>query len=123
MKQIELDETTWDWKFTNGSLTFIVDGPRVAQANKQALQTFYQEYFLDTRYGVPYFEYIFVKNPDYERISSELKTAILRDPQIDEITELNLELDDVTRELTITYSATLTSGEVIEDVVEVNLNE
>lgn len=120
MKQLKLDRDTWDWDLSSGSLVFITGTERAAQANRQALQTFLKEYFLNTAYGIPYFEYVFVKNPDYDRIGAEFQSAILRDPIVNELTSLSLETDG-SRIGLVHYSATTTEGETVENIVEVTI--
>lgn len=67
-----------DWDVTNGQLTIVTD---VAQAAAIELENkFYMgrgEYFLNVNEGVPYFEYVFVKNPVPAVIKSLFQQIIL----------------------------------------------
>lgn len=124
IKQIEINTTTWDWKFTNGRLNFITGASRVAQHNRQSLQTFYNEYFLNILIGIPYFEYFFVKSPDVNRMTGYIRQAIFDDPEVATINTLELDIDTerISRKAAVTYTATMTDGEVIADtLVEVNI--
>lgn len=124
MKQIQLDVSSWDWKFTDGKLQFIKGAYRVAQHNRQSLNMWFKEYFLDLSQGVPYYEYFLVKNPDIIRITEELKKAIYRDTEVTSIDKLILDLGDEdddagSRHLKITYAVSTATETGIENTLEV----
>ena len=65
MLDIALDARTHDIVLVDGDMLFIDNAERVAQQIKIQLLTFYGEWYLDTTWGVPYLEYILVKNPNF----------------------------------------------------------
>jgi hypothetical protein len=73
----------------------------VAQHIAIRLRTFFGEWFLDAREGVPYFELILVKNPDLPRIENIFRTVILETPGVSNIDRLLLAHDAATRILSI----------------------
>ena len=72
-------------------ILLIDNAERVAQQIKIKLLTFLGEWFLDTTWGVPYLEYILVKQPNQELIKQILSEQI---SSVDDVKSLNaLELD------------------------------
>lgn len=58
-------------------LILIGNAERVAQQIKISLKAFLGEWFLDTGFGVPYFEEILVKNPNTMIIREIIRDRIL----------------------------------------------
>ena len=71
---------------SNGDLAFkgtdIVLANSVRQKIKIRLKWFFQEWRWDDEAGVPYFEYLFVKNPDIDQIKELVEEQIFN---VDEI--------------------------------------
>lgn len=109
-----------DLKLTSGGDLAIVDGDlvltddesgeTVAQIVAIRLRLFYGEWFLDTRRGVKYFERVFVKNPDLTAIETMLRATILDTPGVVTLNSYTQALDRATRQLTVTYRATVDPG-------------
>lgn len=85
-----------------------------AQRIKIRLKLFLGEWFLDTAAGVPYYEDILIKNPDLNLVKAALQQQILTTPEVVELISFDLQLDNQTRTLSVTFAATTTSG-LIED--------
>ena len=105
---------------TNGDLEVIggevslLDGPEaIAQHLRIRLKTFLGEWFLNETIGMPYFEEFLIKNPSKLVIDTRMRQAITTTPGIASLTTLNYEFEPITRNLKLTFTAKLTSGENI----------
>lgn len=91
MVDIALHANNHDILIKDGDFLLIDNAERVAQQIKVKLLTFLGEWFLDTTWGVPYLEYILVKQPNQELIKQILSEQI---SSVDDVKSLNaLELD------------------------------
>ncbi|SSW67331.1 hypothetical protein AVE30378_02566 [Achromobacter veterisilvae] len=99
-----------------GATRLIVGADRVRQQIKISLQAFLGEWFLDTSFGVPYFESILVKNPDRASIEAVLRARIVDVPSVTAVRRLGLEIDRTARELRVTFVADTTEG-LVDDIV------
>ena len=91
MVDIALHANDHDILIKDGDFLLIDNAERVAQQIKVKLLTFLGEWFLDTTWGVPYIEYILVKQPNQELIKQILSEQI---SSVDDVKSLNaLELD------------------------------
>jgi hypothetical protein len=87
------------------NLAIVVD-PAVAKAIKlrNRFLLFLGEWFLDTRIGVPYFQFLFVKNPDVALVRRMLRRVIESVGFL--VASLDLAYDPSKRTLMFTFSAT-----------------
>lgn len=91
MVDIALHANDHDILIKDGDFLLIDNAERVSQQIKVKLLTFLGEWFLDTTWGVPYLEYILVKQPNQELIKQILSEQI---SSVDDVKSLNaLELD------------------------------
>ena len=91
MVDIALHANDHDILIKDGDFLLIDNAERVAQQIKVKLLTFLGEWFLDTTWGVPYLEYILVKQPNQELIKQIQSEQI---SSVDDVKSLNaLELD------------------------------
>lgn len=91
MVDIALHANDHDILIKDGDFLLIDNAERVAQQIKVKILTFLGEWFLDTTWGVPYLEYILVKQPNQELIKQILSEQI---SSVDDVKSLNaLELD------------------------------
>lgn len=100
-----------DLFFENGGYTLVTGIDEVIQRLKVKLGVVLGEWFPDTTQGVPYFEQILVKNPDFESIQSIFKSTILNDPDVDELLEFDMDQDKESRKLTVTFRATINGND------------
>lgn len=65
---IALNTANNDLVIKNNDLILIDNAERIAQQVLITLRFWLNEWFLDTRQGIPYLEYILVKNPNKNHI-------------------------------------------------------
>jgi len=92
-------------------LTFAFEAIRLRLLAR--LQFFQGEWFLDVRQGMPYFQAVFVKNPEISLIQSIFRRAILSTPGVSSIIRMETRLDSATRRLIVDpLEIQLATGEV-----------
>lgn len=99
-----------------GRATFVDGAERVAQQVKVTLLAFLGEWFLDTTFGVPYFESILVKDPDRASIEAILRARIQAVPGVERVRRLGLEIERELRILRVSYEADTAAGRVLRVV-------
>lgn len=111
MSDFKLD-STGDIEVIDGivSLTSGIEAKR--QHLEQRLKLFFREWFLDQSRGIPYFQHIFVKNPNPVIVDAIFKTEILNTPGILKLDFFELDLNETTRELTLSFRAITIEGEI-----------
>ncbi len=77
----------------------------VRQKIKIRLKWFFQEWRWDDEAGVPYFEYLFVKNPDIDQIKELIEEQIFNVDEITEVNDVSIEIDSLKRSAVIRYEA------------------
>lgn len=87
----------------------------ISQHIKIRLRFFLGEWFLNTSLGIPYFERIMVKTPDLQAISAIFQEAITETAGIDSVLQFKLDLDTITRALTVTFTAKMVGSDEILD--------
>ncbi len=104
-----------------GRTRLIGGADRIRQQIKVTLLAFLGEWFLDTSFGVPYFENILVKNPDRATIEAVLRARILDVPGVARVGRLTLEIERTQRALRVTFESETTDGRV-NDVVTLQVS-
>ena len=114
MANLALD-TDGDLLVTNNSLT-IVDGDDAIRQNLSVRLRFFKgEWLMDTRLGLPYYDYVLVKNPNLVLIRGIFRKAILDTPGLDSLERFAFIYDNTTRTLSIDFAARKTSdGELLD---------
>lgn len=115
MKDLLLD-SDGDLVLRNGDIV-ITDS--VIQAIKIRLRWFANEWRINKDYGIPYYEEVFIKNPNKQLIEERIKEEILTVDEVQEVTAVNIEVNTITRKAVITFSVTVNG---IEQNGEVDLN-
>lgn len=113
MVDIKLDPVTHDLDLSSGGLGLITGDEAVKQKLSIRLRFVLGEWFLDQRIGVPYFESVFVKNPDEGRIRDIFRQTVLTTPGVSDLRELLVTLGS-DRILRVTFIAVLDSGSEID---------
>ena len=110
MYDLALNVDAWDLVFHNNDLLLIDNAERIGQQIKITLQFWFEEWFLDTTQGIPYLQYICIKNPNLQHIRQIFRNAILSVPGVDSVSELTLNVDARTRTLEVVYTANTSEG-------------
>lgn len=105
-----------DLAIENNTLVLLTDGEEVNQRIIERLKTFYGEWFLDLRVGVPWIQSILVQNPNADIIASIIKREIMGTPGVETMIAYDQELDLDTRKLTVTFEVTAGSEKLAIDL-------
>lgn len=106
-----LDPQTHDLDLQGGDLVLDAD---VAQAVSIRLQFVRGEWFLNRLQGVPFYEQIFIKNPNLSHVSAIFRQTIIDTPGVNQILEFSFDFDTDTRTFTLDWAADTDQGEVSE---------
>ena len=110
MVDIALHANDHDILIKDGEFLLIDNAERVAQQIKVKLLTFLGEWFLDTTWGVPYIEYILVKQPNQELIKQILSEQISSVDDVKSLNALELDYQVKVRTLIINYEVSTEYG-------------
>jgi len=116
MKDLLLD-SDGDLLITNGDVT-ITDS--VIQAIKIRLRWFAGEWRVNPDYGMPYYDDIFIKNPNKVLLEEQIREEILSVTEVTEVTSVSVSIDAKTRCATISFTVTV-SDTVINGEVTLNV--
>ena len=114
---IALNIASNDLVIKNNDLILIDNAERVAQQVLITLRFWFGEWFLDTREGVPYLEYVLVKNPNMSHIRQILTEKIQSVEGVKSIVSLNFDFRRVTRELYVDFEIDTDYGLITERAV------
>jgi hypothetical protein len=111
---IAMNTASGDLVVKNGDLMIIDNAERIAQQILITLREWSGEWFLNTADGIPYLEYILVKNPNEDHIRQILSEAILDVDGVQSITSMDLTFSRVNRSLIVEYEAITDYGLITE---------
>lgn len=111
---IAMNTSSGDLVVKNGDLMIIDNAERIAQQILITLREWSGEWFLNTADGIPYLEYILVKNPNEDHIRQILSEAILDVDGVQSITSMDLTFSRVNRSLIVEYEAITDYGLITE---------
>jgi len=114
---IAMDVSTGDIALKNGDIFVINNAERVAQQVLITLREWRGEWFLRLADGVPYLEYILVKNPNINHIRQVLTEAIESVEGVKKCTELELQFNRVLRTLSVSYQIDTDYGLITKKAV------
>lgn len=95
----------------------IVLANSVCQNIKIRLRWFFQEWRWDDEAGIPYFEYLFLKNPDLDQVKEIIEEQIFNVDEVTEVNDVSIEIDSKSRRATITYEAATDEETFREEVI------
>lgn len=107
---IAMNVATNDLVLQNGDLIIIDNAERVAQQILITLQFWSGEWFLRKADGVPYLEYILVKQPNMAHIRQIITEQIIAVPGVKSVSDMALEFNQQARTLLLEYSAATDYG-------------
>lgn len=110
MVDIALHANDHDILIKDGDFLLIDNAERVAQQIKVKLLTFLGECFLDNTWGVPYLEYILVKQPNQDLIKQILSEQISSVDDVKSLNALELDYQVKVRTLIINYEVSTEYG-------------
>lgn len=116
---IALNTANNDLVIKNNDLILIDNAERIAQQVLITLRFWLNEWFLDTRQGIPYLEYILVKNPNKNHIKQIFSEKIMNIEGVKEISSMNLDFSmiQIRRELSISYEINTKYGLITNEVI------
>lgn len=114
---IALNTKTHDIAIDSGNFRLIDNKERIAQQLRITLWEWLGEWFLDARDGVPYREYILVKNPNMKHIRQVISDNIMKVAGVNRIDELNLNYDPKSRTLIVDFAVDTDEGQIIKTEV------
>lgn len=99
-----LETVDHDLALVDGTLVLCKDARAICQHVEARLRLFLGEWFLDQREGVPYFQDVFIKDPNIPLVKSLLSNVVSGTPGVVTITEAAFEFDPDERRLYYTLS-------------------
>ena len=114
---IALNIASNDLVIKNNDLILIDNAEQVAQQVLITLRFWLGEWFLDTRQGVPYLEYVLIKNPNMSHIRQILTENIKSVEGVKSIVSLDFDFRRVTRELYVDFEIDTDYGLITERAV------
>lgn len=84
----------------------------IEQAIRIRIKWFLNEWRLGPKFGIPYYDEFFIKNPSKILMSGRLRTAIESVDEVVSVKSLSLDIDSRLRILSVRYTAETTNGEV-----------
>lgn len=100
----------WDIEYINGRTRITEQDEAIQHKIGQELKFFFAEWFLNQNRGIPYFQRIYVKNPDPEFLDATFKNVILSVDGVVRITRWNLQIDSATRLLQLDFTVETNFG-------------
>jgi hypothetical protein len=112
-----MDINTNDIVLQNGDILMIDNAERVAQQIAITLRFWLGEWFLNATEGVPYLEYILVKQPNTAHIRQILTEQIQSVEGVKAVTNMELTFDQRERHLLVEYAADTDYGLVTDKAI------
>jgi len=107
---LAMDMATGDLVLRDGDVLLIDNAERVAQQILITLRFWLGEWFLDTKDGIPYLEYVLVKSPNLLHIRQIFTEAMEKVDGVKRVEEMNLVFDAKNRSLHVDYEVSTDYG-------------
>lgn len=107
---LAMDMATGDLVLHDGDVLLIDNAERVAQQILITLRFWLGEWFLDTKDGIPYLEYVLVKLPNLLHIRQIFTEAMEKVDGVKRVEEMNLAFDVKNRSLRVDYEVSTAYG-------------
>jgi hypothetical protein len=103
-----------DLDISSGNLRVLTDTAEcLAQKVRQRYRMFRGEWFADTRQGVPYLEFVLVKNPNIGVVRSVLRKVLETTEGVKSVDKFVVTYDPSARSAAYEFKARTTAGQVI----------
>lgn len=106
------DLTTGELVISKGDLAGVYESDAIVQDIKQYMQLFKGEWYLDQTAGVPYWEKVFVANPDLGALNAMFKSELEKVAGVRSVKSLSLNFKKATRELVVNFTVDTDNGEL-----------
>jgi len=107
---LAMDMATGDLVLRDGDVLLIDNAERVAQQILITLRFWLGEWFLDTKDGIPYLEYVLVKSPNLLHIRQIFTEAMEKVDGVKRVEKMNLVFDVKNRSLHVEYEVSTDYG-------------
>ena len=107
---LAMDMATGDLVLHDGDVLLIDNAERVAQQILITLRFWLGEWFLDTKDGIPYLEYVLVKLPNLLHIRQIFTEAMEKVDGVKRVEEMNLAFDVKNCSLRVDYEVSTAYG-------------
>ena len=107
---LAMNMATGDLVLRDGDVLLINNAERVAQQILITLRFWLGEWFLDTKDGIPYLEYVLVKSPNLLHIRQIFTEAMEKVDGVKRVEEMNLAFDVKNRSLRVDCEASTDYG-------------
>jgi len=107
---LAMDMATGDLVLRDGDVLIIDNAERVAQQILITLRFWLGEWFLDTKDGIPYLEYVLVKSPNLLHIRQIFTEAMEKVDGVKRVEKMNLVFDVKNRSLHVDYEVSTDYG-------------
>lgn len=107
--------TAGDLDISSGNLRVVSDLATVTATKLSNLFGLFKgEWFADAREGMPYFQYVFIQNPDLGVCGSIFRQAIMSAPGVDNVISANIDFISNLRQMRAVFTIRLLNGAVLE---------
>ena len=128
MSDISVDNALNDIEFKGGDLVFTSDkgfSETMRQKIRAYLKTFLGEWFLDDitnpSVGIGYFQHLLGrKDVTIALCDSVFRASLINIEGVTKVQELAFDLDVTNRDLVVTFSVQIASGEILNDTIELS---
>lgn len=120
IRDLAMDFDTNDVVIVNGDLAGASGQVAIQQDIQQALQMWLGEWFLDTTQGVPYKQYILVKNPNLDLAQAALLRTIQLRPGVVQVIDFQFNYDPVNRAVAVSTEVQITNGQILTVNASIN---
>lgn len=113
MSDFKINAQTGDLELVDGDAVLITGIDAIAQDLTRRLRTFKGEWFADPEgVGVPYLQEVLGKGRTLAAVRQVFRDQILGTPGVLSIETMDLDFDEPTRVLTVTFQGTTTDGPI-----------
>jgi hypothetical protein len=120
LKNLYIDPITKDLAITDFNLQLTANSnENLAQKVETRLNTFAGEWFLNVELGVPYYQRILKKNPNYADVNSLLLSIVASTPGVESVEAFAVKFETSTRDYRVEFTAKSAYGGTITQAVSI----